>query len=63
MSYSCGGGGYESPLARDPNKVAIDVRERWVSVDRARDIYGVVLGVDGLPDFAATEQRRTELAA
>jgi len=63
VSYSCGGGGYESPLARDPDKVAKDVRERWVSIERARDIYGVILGEDGLPDLTATQQRRTELAA
>jgi N-methylhydantoinase B len=38
-----GGGGYGSPLDRDPEMVRADVLEGWVSIEKARQIYGVVL--------------------
>jgi N-methylhydantoinase B len=38
-----GGGGYGSPFARDPEQVLADVREGYVSLERARDDYGVVI--------------------
>jgi N-methylhydantoinase B len=38
-----GGGGWGDPLDRDPAAVAADVRDGKVSVDAARDDYGVVL--------------------
>ena len=64
----CGGGGYGSPLARDPAKVLHDVRERWVSAAAAETLYGVVLRCDaaGVPtevDEAATADLRATLAA
>lgn len=52
-SVSCGGGGYGSPRDREPERVALDVREGWVSVDRARDVYGVAV-VEGQVDREAT---------
>ena len=60
VSYSCGGGGYGMPLDRDAEKVAHDVRERWVSVDVAKDIYGVVVSAAGVIDQAATDKLRAE---
>ena len=36
---TCGGGGYGAPEERDPQLVLRDVRERKVSVERARDVY------------------------
>jgi len=62
-----GGGGYGSPLERDPARVLADVLERWETRERARDAYGVVLtGAsedDSLAvDAAATRTRRAELA-
>ncbi len=49
VSYqTCGGGGYGPPSERDPEMVARDVREGRVSVQRARDVYGVMLAKDGL---------------
>ncbi len=57
-SQSCGGGGYGSPLDRDPEMVAHDVREEYVSADRAALIYGVVVDGDGRLDPAATEKLR-----
>ncbi len=37
-----GGGGYGNPLERDPERVRYDVLEKWVSLEQARDVYGVV---------------------
>ncbi len=44
-----GGGGYGDPKARDPEKVVADVRDGYVSVQAARDTYGVA--INGDPDF------------
>lgn len=38
-----GGGGYGNPLARDPEMVQTDVAEGYVSIEKARDEYGVVI--------------------
>jgi N-methylhydantoinase B len=38
-----GGGGYGDSLEREPDLVARDVEDGLVSVERAREIYGVVL--------------------
>jgi len=38
-----GGGGYGDPLQRDPMAVLDDVRCGKVSLDRAREVYGVVI--------------------
>jgi len=50
VSISCGGGGYGHPHERDPASVVHDVREGWVSRERAERVYGVALldsgGVD-----------------
>lgn len=58
VSYTPGGGGYGSPLARDPQRVARDVSEGWVSRERAERVYGVILADDGTVDEAATGARR-----
>lgn len=51
---SAGGGGLGDPLERDPEKVREDVEDGYVSVERARKDYGVVLRcVD--PDLAVYE--------
>jgi N-methylhydantoinase B len=67
---SGGGGGYGDPLERPAAQVARDVREGYVSLDAARDFYGVVLRDDGRDesrpysvDEAATAARRAELRA
>ena len=57
-SYSCGGGGYGPPSERDPELVGRDVREGFVSRDRARDIYGVVIDDAGSVVYADTAARR-----
>lgn len=47
VSISCGGGGYGPPEEREPDQVVADVREGWVSRERAKSIYAVAL-TDGL---------------
>jgi N-methylhydantoinase B len=61
---SGGGGGYGDPLERPAAWVAHDVREGYVSLEAARERYGVVLAPDSLAlDEAATAARRAELRA
>jgi N-methylhydantoinase B len=55
------GGGYGDPLDRDPQAVYRDIIEARVDADIVRDVYGVILAVDGSVDMAATEARRTAL--
>ena len=43
VSISGGGGGYGSPLERDIARVMHDVSEGWVTRERAREVYGVVI--------------------
>lgn len=63
LSFSCGGGGYGTPLTRDPSLVARDVREAWISRERAEEVYGVVIGEAGKVDGRKTRARRDELSA
>ena len=57
---SGGGGGFGTPLERDPEMVLLDVRQGYVSRDAARTSYGVVISEDGDLDQAATiDLRRT----
>jgi len=59
--YSAGGGGYGDPLDRDPAAVAQDVRLGYVSLERARRDYGVVMEPGTLSvENAATEALRAE---
>ena len=62
--YSPCGGGYGSPLERDPQKVLDDVLDGFCSAQDARDVYGVILDLEAeTVDFAATRTRRAELEA
>jgi N-methylhydantoinase B len=58
VSYSNGGGGFGDPAQRDPEKVARDVREGWISAQRGREIYKVALDMAGNVDSAATAALR-----
>jgi len=40
---SAGGGGYGDPLQRDPQAVAADVVNGYVSIEKAREDYGIVI--------------------
>jgi N-methylhydantoinase B len=53
-----GGGGMGDARARDPARVARDVRDGLISLEKARDIYGVALSADGAVDQAATTALR-----
>ncbi len=59
---SGGGGGYGSPLERPTREVANDVRQGYVSVAAAAELYGVVVDPDTFEiDAAATEKLRATL--
>ncbi len=53
-----GGGGFGTPAARDPARVARDVRLGYVSREAAWRDYKVVLRDDGQPDPAETAKAR-----
>jgi N-methylhydantoinase B len=56
---SGGGGGYGSPLERPADDVAEDVRQGYVSLEAARERYGVVVDSETFAvDQAATEKLR-----
>lgn len=58
------GGGYGSPLERDPAKALDDVLDGFCSPQDAADVYGVVLDLDAeTVDLIATEKRRVLLEA
>ncbi len=58
-----GGGGFGDPLARDPARVAEDVRDGYVPAARAGADDGVVLDGSGAADAAATAALRASRRA
>jgi N-methylhydantoinase B len=62
MMQSGGGGGFGDPMERDPELVAEDVREGYVSPTVAHNVYGVVLTSTGDVDVYATRLRRAAKA-
>ncbi len=57
-----GGGGWGSPLERDPELVALEIRQGLVTIDGARE-YGVVITDNGEVDTGATERLRADMAS
>jgi N-methylhydantoinase B/oxoprolinase/acetone carboxylase alpha subunit len=57
-AVTSGGGGYGDPHTRAIEAVVEDVREGWISREKARDVYRVVIAEDGSIDAAATETLR-----
>jgi N-methylhydantoinase B len=57
------GGGYGDPLRRDPARVREDVADGFVSVEAAKNDYGVVLTGPGVVDEAATAHLRDAILA
>lgn len=53
-----GGGGFGDPIERDPERVAEDVRQGYVSREEARRTYGVVVDSDGTVNADETTDRR-----
>jgi N-methylhydantoinase B len=66
---SAGGGGLGDPLQRDPHAVLEDVIDQYVSIERARKDYGVVIKendwevYDYEIDWEATETERAYIRA
>lgn len=61
---SCAGGGYGNPRKRDPERVARDINNRWLSLDAAERVFGVAvtLAPNGV-DYVVDEQRTAALRA
>ncbi|MEM7800984.1 MAG: hydantoinase B/oxoprolinase family protein [Chloroflexota bacterium] len=57
-----GGGGYGSPLERDPHLVREDVLDRYVTPEGAKRDYGVVLRDDLSVDEEATATYRAQMS-
>ncbi len=60
---SGGGGGFGPPVDREPERVARDVAEGYVTAASARIAYGVAVGAKGEIDAAATGALRAALKA
>ncbi len=66
---TAGGGGYGDPLTRDPLRVLDDVADDYVSIERAKKDYGVVIRTIDADlaqyeiDEAATRAERARIAA
>jgi N-methylhydantoinase B len=62
VTHHATGGGYGDPLDRDPELVRWDVREGYISLERALEVYGVVLDTEpeqyAVIDEATAELRR-----
>lgn len=63
ISICCGGGGYGSPLLRDPARVRENVLDGWVSIERARNLYGIVISGTGEIDAAESARLRATSVA
>jgi N-methylhydantoinase B len=59
---SAGGGGWGSPLDREPEAVLDDIRNDMLSSTKAREWYGVVVNGDRV-DATATDQLRATMRA
>ena len=65
-AIDCAGAGYGNPFDRDPARVLSDVVDRYVTLDAAREKYGVVITGDPdkedlAVDIASTEALRSEM--
>jgi N-methylhydantoinase B len=54
--HSAGGGGYGDPLERDPEALERDARFGYVSIEKAREDYGVIID----PETKAVSSEETE---
>jgi len=61
VSLTAAGGGFGSPIERDPARVRKDVLEGWISEQRAAEIYGVMLDSHRRVDERATTSRRAAM--
>jgi N-methylhydantoinase B len=70
VTRSSGGAGWGNPLNRDPERVRLNVRDGFLSIKRARDVYGVVLTQKDSKnpetvavDYEATKKLRSDMTA
>jgi N-methylhydantoinase B len=62
---SNGGGGFGNPVERDPKLVYEDVADELISIDKAREVYGVVIVKEDLEykiDWEESKKLRGELS-
>lgn len=57
----CGGGGYGDPAEREIDLVLDDVRERWISIQAARDTYRVVVTGTADQETLSVDQQATAI--
>tara|TARA_Y100001970_G_C14241877_1_gene865442 strand:- start:478 stop:2202 length:1725 start_codon:yes stop_codon:yes gene_type:complete len=60
--YSGGGGGFGNPLLRDPKKVLTDVMNRYVSINNAKNLYGVIINKNLSLNINATKKLRKKMS-
>ena len=58
-----GGGGYGSPLDRPAEQIESDLREGYITRERAESCYGICFDDAGLADAARTTEHRRALRA
>jgi N-methylhydantoinase B len=59
---AAGGGGYGNPLERDPEMVETDVTEGYISLERAKEDYGVLIDTKAMKvDEEGTRKLRESL--
>lgn len=58
---TCTGGGYGNPLERDPESVAWDVKNQYITVDQAEKEYGVLIDPETFEIKGTTPGRRQEV--
>ena len=58
--FDSSGGGYGNPKERDPKLVLEDVLETWETIERAREIYGVVFSGSQEDETLAVDWNETE---
>lgn len=58
VACTAGGGGYGRAHEREPELVALDVAEEFLSPEAAQDFYGVVVNESGELDLGATKALR-----
>ena len=52
------GGGYGNPFRRPPEKVAMDVKNEYITADQAREDYGVLVDPETFAVTGLTEARQ-----
>jgi N-methylhydantoinase B len=57
--HHTGGGGYGHPFEREPERVRADVLAGFVSLERARDVYGVAFQSEEISAALAVDEETT----